>query len=307
MKKADCFPVDSLTHALAASILFALIGHPELIPFAVLGAVCPDMDFVFQRFSDRDPGLYIFTHGGITHSIPGALATSAVVTVPGLLAATALGYGVMVPLAFAAAAAGVLTHIALDYLAFPGIPLLYPYTDKKYTLGIAAGPTVYLLVASMVYGAFLLTGRASIDDPWIYVGFFAFVLAAFAILKTYVTMTAGGMAIPGFTPLRWLIITETPGSYEVSGYHLFRGRGKPSEYKKLLDVGADEIRKLETVPEARRMRYHSYLVTAARDGDKVVLSDPLREHGYLWYPPYFKRYDFSPEMQIPGKDADKSE
>jgi inner membrane protein len=293
--------VDSLTHALAASILFAMIGHPELIPFAVLGAVCPDVDIVFQRFSDRDPGLYIFTHGGITHSIAGALTTASIATLPGLLVASFLGYNAAVPLAFAAAIAGVLTHVGLDFLAYPGIPLLYPVTDKKYTLGISAGPTVYLLVASLVYGAFLLTGRSSISDPLIYVGFFVFVLAAIALLKIYVTMKAGGTAIPGFSPLRWLIISETPGSFRVSGYHLFRGPGTSAEFEKYRDLGPDEISRLENLPEVRRMRYHSYVVTAARDRDKIVFSDPLREHGYLWYPPYFKRYVLSPESQTMEK------
>jgi inner membrane protein len=285
--------VDSLTHALAASILFALIGHPELIPFAALGAVCPDVDIIFQRFSDRDPRLYIFTHGGITHSILGAMTTAAVATIPGLLVASTLGYSVAVPLAFVAAIAGVLTHIGLDFLAYPGIPLLYPATDKKYTPGIAAGPTPYLLAGSIVYGAFLLTGRASIDEPWAYAAFFVFVLAAIAILKAYVSTKAGGIAIPGFNPLHWLIIAESPGSYKVYGYHLLRGEGTFTEFEKCRNVSPEDVRRLEDVPEVRRMRYHSYIVTAAREGDKVTISDPLREHGYLWYPPYFKSYTFS--------------
>lgn len=287
--------MDSLTHALAASILFVQIGHPELVPFAVLGAVCPDMDFIFQRFSDRDPGLYIFTHGGITHSLSGALVTAAVVTLPGIPVATALGYHATASMAFAVAAAGALTHIALDFLAYPGIPLLYPATDKKYTLGIAAGPNVYLLVASIVYGAFLLTGRASIDKPWAYVAFFAFVLATVAILKARVATKAGGRTIPGFSPLQWLVINETPGAFAVSGYHLFRGRGKPAWFAKYRGVSPEEVRKLEAVPGVRRVRYHSYIVTAARDGECIVFSDPLRENGYLWYPPYFKRYALVPE------------
>jgi inner membrane protein len=282
--------VDSLTHALFASIAFILIGHPELVPFAVLGAVCPDVDFVFQRFSDRDPGLYMFTHGGITHSIAGALVTSAIATVPGVVAAFVLGYSVTVPLAFVAAAVGVLTHIALDFLAYPGIPLLYPATDRKYTLGISAGPTPYLLVASMVYGAFLLTGRAGIGDPWVYVGFFALIIAATAVLKAYVTARSGGMAIPGFNPMRWLIVAEGPETYRVNGYHLLRGPAPAVEFEKLGDISLEEVGKLRAIPEVKRMRYHSYIVTVTRNGGAIIFADPLREHGYLWYPPYYKRF-----------------
>jgi inner membrane protein len=281
--------VDSLTHALVASIVFTVIGHPELVPFAVLGAVCPDADFIFQRFSDRDPKLYLFTHGGITHSIIGALTASAAAAVLGLIATAALGYSVLVPMAFVAAAAGVLTHIGLDYLAYPGIPLLWPATDKKYTLGIAAGPTPYLLAASMVYGAFLLKGTARLDDPWIYAGFFTLVMAVAAVLKVCVTVKAKGMAIPGFNPLKWLIVADEPSSYRVSGYHLFRGPTPAALFEKLDGVSPEEARNLQSVPEVRRVRYHSYIVTASRNGETIIIADPLRENGYLWYPPYFKR------------------
>ncbi|HEY3272242.1 MAG TPA: metal-dependent hydrolase [Methanocella sp.] len=294
--------MDSLTHALVASIVFTAIGHPELVPFAALGAICPDADFVFQRFSDRDPKLYLFTHGGITHSILGALTVSAASAVLGLIAVTALGYSASVPLAFVAAVAGVLTHIGLDFLAFPGIPLLWPATDKKYTLGIAAGPTPYLLVASMVYGAFLLNGKASFDDPLLYVGFFALVMAVAAILKAWVTIKAKGMAIPGFSPLKWLIVADEPASYRVSGYHLLRGSTPAVEFAKLGGVSAEEAATALSNPEVKRMRYHSYIVTAARKGRDIIFSDPLREHGYLWYPPYYKSYALSPEAQMPESD-----
>jgi inner membrane protein len=282
--------VDSLTHALIASIVFTVIGHPELVPFAALGAVCPDVDIVFQRFSDRDPRLYLFTHGGITHSIIGALTTSAGAAVLSLIAAAALGYSTTVPLAFAAAAAGVLTHIGLDYLAYPGIPLLWPATDKKYTLGIAAGPTPYLLVASLVYAAFLLNGKASLDNPWLYAGFFAIVLAVAAGLQACVTLKTKGMAIPGFNPLKWLIVTDEPASYRVSSYHLFRGPTPIAVYEKLNGVSPEEARDLQSLPEVRRVHYHSYIVTASRNGETIIVADPLRDKGYLWYPPYFKRF-----------------
>jgi inner membrane protein len=285
--------VDSLTHALAAGILFALVGHPELVPFAMLGAVCPDVDFIFHRFSERDPELYIFTHGGITHSIAGALATSVIVTVPGLVVSAMLGFSVIVPLAFAAATVGVLTHITLDFLAYPGIPLLYPMTDKKYTLGISAGPTPYLLAASMVYGAFLITGRVSISDPWIYVGVFILIIVLATVLKAYVTAKAGGMAIPGFNPLEWLVIADGPESYKVCGFNLLRGHAPAVEFKKLGGVSKEEIVRLQEIPGVKRMRYHSYIVTVTRNGGTIVFADPLREHGYLWYPPYFKSFAVS--------------
>jgi inner membrane protein len=199
-----------------------------------------------------------------------------------------LGYSTPLTLAIAAILIGALSHVFLDFLAYPGIPLLYPATDKKYTLGIAAGPTPYLMIASIMFSAFILTGRASIQDPWIYCGFFALVIVISGALKLYVSVMTGGKAIPGFNPLRWLIIAESPGSYNVYGYHLLKGRLPSTDYAKLSDVTTEEVQKLGDIPAVRRMRYHSYIVTVARAGDGIELSDPVRQQGYLWYPPYFK-------------------
>ena len=64
--------MDSLTHALIITIILAMADRPDLIPFGIMGAVLIDIDVVFSFFSNRDPRLYIFTHGGFTHSILGA-------------------------------------------------------------------------------------------------------------------------------------------------------------------------------------------------------------------------------------------
>jgi hypothetical protein len=79
--------------------------------------------------------------------------------------------------AFLAIAVGALTHITADYLAYPGIPLLYPFSDRKYTLGILGGPSAFLVFASLAYIAALAVGAASIGQPWPYVAVFGLVLA----------------------------------------------------------------------------------------------------------------------------------
>ena len=40
-------------------------------------------------------------------------------------------------------------------------------------------------------------------------------------------------------------------------------------------------------PGARRVRYHSYITTVGREGDLLVIADPLRKSGAIRYPPYF--------------------
>jgi inner membrane protein len=47
-------------------------GLTPLLPFAILGAVIMDADIFFSLISDSNPPLYLFTHGGIAHSLAGA-------------------------------------------------------------------------------------------------------------------------------------------------------------------------------------------------------------------------------------------
>ena len=50
---------------------------------------------------------------------------------------------------FAAVLGGALSHLAIDVLACPGIPLLAPFVDRKYTLGILPGPSILLAGAAL--------------------------------------------------------------------------------------------------------------------------------------------------------------
>ena len=287
-KADDILAVDSLTHALFIAVICALAGRPDLIPFAVLGAVIPDIDVIFQRFSGRNPRLYIFTHGGITHSVIGAGITSTAFTLLGLITIPIIfpGYGTVSPLvAIGAALMGTLTHVLLDYLAYPGIPLLYPFSDHKYTLGIMAGPSMFLTLASVSYLGFIVTGQASINNPWLYVFFFVTVILVSTVLQAYVRSKVDCMAIPGMIPVNWLIIKENSDSILVYKYNLLKGALKGVTYEKF--VGS-KIPGASPSPELRRMRYHSYVVVEEQNGDSIKYSDPLREHGHLWYPPYYK-------------------
>jgi inner membrane protein len=50
---------------------------------------------------------------------------------------------------FAAILGGALSHLAIDTLACPGIPLFAPFSDRKYTVGILPGPSILLAGAAL--------------------------------------------------------------------------------------------------------------------------------------------------------------
>ncbi|HET6580659.1 MAG TPA: metal-dependent hydrolase, partial [Methanoregula sp.] len=146
--------MDALSHALTAVIIFLAAGSTSsLIPFAVIGAVIVDADIFFRIISDRAPELYIFTHGGFAHSIPGAVAVSGLGTA-GIMLAVLAGavpawvLSIPLPLAFFAILAGAGIHLGVDGLAYPGIPLLYPFSDSKVTFGVLPGPSIFLFIAT---------------------------------------------------------------------------------------------------------------------------------------------------------------
>lgn len=289
--------MDSLTHALVMAVLLDLLGRPEWILPGIIGAVIIDIDILFPRIFDRNPRYYLFTHGGITHSILGAIslsalmavlyvAGSAVLQVPSSLTAV-YAFGV-----FGAILAGALLHIGLDLLATPGIPLLFPLTDRKYALGIFAGPSIVILIGTIVYLALLALGKATLADGMWYVVFFAGVVAAFALLKLSMKIRTTGRAMPLPNPFRWLVIEETPEAYKVHADTLFSRDTSPRLYPKLAGgMTPAEAGKYRDLPEVKRLAYNSYIVTVARIGDSVVFRDPIRDDGILWYPPRFRRLE----------------
>lgn len=289
--------MDSLTHALIIAILLSLIGRPDLAAYGIMGAVLIDVDVLFGLFPGRDPRMYIFTHGGFTHSFIGAF------TVTILSAAAAYPLSLAFPTimahfgmaAIVAIAAGALTHIAADYLAYPGIPLFYPISDKKHTLGILGGPSAFLMLASLVYIAAMAAGFGSIGQHWPYIAFFSLVIAFSAGTKAWVATKVKSRTIATMNPLKWMVIEDKQNTYRFYIYDFFKGASPSESYEKYMGIGRVEAGRYFGRPEVKRLRYNSYIVTVEKDGSTVTFSDPIREKGHIWYPPQHKSLVISAE------------
>jgi inner membrane protein len=294
--------VDSLTHAFAV-MLPAPDSVSGLYLFAlVLGAVIPDIDILFKPFSDRHPSLYMFTHGGVTHSIPGAVAMAPLALI-GYAVAIAWGafpvpeQGFIWVLMGAFFILGTFTHLFLDALAYPGIPLLYPVTPQKYTAGIFPGPSLVLFGASLVFAILLLSGRGGQTLTWAYAGFCILFILTSGGIALAVRAGTRGRAIPTLHPLRWFILAEDDGRYILSSIHLLSGTGPEKIFPKYRNTSPHELEDLVRRPEYQRLRFYSYVITANRDGDWVVFTDPLRAAGIIFYPPYYA------ELTLPAPDT----
>lgn len=289
--------VDLFTHALTAALLAYALNLPQVLPFIMLGAVIIDTDILFAWVSDRYPSLYLFTHGGCAHSIAGAVVLSVIAwtTAAFVLVTGFMHPGLPIPVApvaFAAVLVGALLHIGLDTLAVPGLPLLAPFSDRKYTAGLLPGPSILLMAVSLFF--VIWVGLGEVDLPTkilpyagVIAAFLTIRLTTFCIART--ALRGKGQAIPTINPLRWLVIGETPEVWTVGEYRIGKGMGETEYLMKYRSISAKETASFLTLPEVRRLRFHSYIVTTERVGDEIIFSDPLRESGRIFYPPHYSR------------------
>jgi inner membrane protein len=298
--------VDSVTHALAAASIFLALGRPELAPFAVVGSVLMDIDILLMRFPEKNPRYYVFTHGGVTHSICGSLvlgciayAVVAAVTLAGpggWLFGAGLGVSGLLALL-----AGALTHVLCDFLAYPGIPILYPFSDRKYTLGIFAGPSILLLVVSWTFLLTLIFQVTSIENWRTWAIIFVSYVVLKALLKAFVAVTTEGATIPTKNPLKWFVIREEDGAYTIQSRHLFSGLTEPRVFPKFTNVSPAEVEHYQDLPEVQRHRYNSYIQTVEKNGETITFKDPFRTEGFTPYPFQHATVDVLSGKGVPGK------
>jgi inner membrane protein len=289
--------VDALSHALISVIIFLAAGSSSsLLPFAIVGAVIADADIFFGIFSDKSPALYIFTHGGFAHSIPGAVVMSALATAGIQLAVLAGAIPVWVrtipmPLAFFVILAGALIHICIDALAYPGIPVVYPLSDRKITVGILPGPSIFLFITSTVLLIALAFGL--VNTPLALTVATA-IVTLFLISRTLLVlvirqMQRRGRCVPLPNPLQWLIIEENKTSFSITRYSLSGGTTGAETFEKYSNTDMTETEKFLALPEVRRLKFHSYIIVVEKTRSGFIFSDPLREKGYFFYPPVYRR------------------
>lgn len=282
--------MDTFTHALSALVIFSIPPDGYILPFAVLGAIIPDVDVVYGAISRRSPGLYLLTHGGFTHSIAGSLATSTLAfLVAYALAITGLvpwiRPGLFGPVALLCMLAGALLHVLEDFLAYPGIPLLYPLTERKFTAGIFPGPSLVLFAVSLAFitwAAMGVAGPAALG--WYAAIFFGFIGLSAAV-KGYMALTYPGQTIPTFNPLRWLLLDADDRTVSLREYRFLRGITPILTLDRFQGTSAQDLEQFRDLPEVRRHRYFSYLSVAEKNGGTVTLRDPLRDRGIIPYPP----------------------
>ncbi len=292
--------MDIFTHAVAIMVLLFATGNAVLMPFGVLGAVIIDIDMAYSLIARRNPSLYLLYHGGVNHSIFGSTVLS-VVAFGALLALSSAGLfqgplqaTIVIP-AFAAVLAGAYLHLFLDYLAAPGLPLLYPLTERRFGLSLFPMPLYFLITvlslaflgSSFVWG--LTPGLAEIYGV-IFTGIIVLCLG----MKWFVYQRIRGKSYQNFHSFQWIVIQDAQASYSVWVYDLFRGVTRKHIFEKYRNITPSDALRYDNLPEVRRQKYFSYINTVEKNGGEVTFRDPVREEGLISYPPWYPSVTIHP-------------
>lgn len=292
--------MDIFTHAVAIMVLLFATGNAVLIPFGVFGAVIIDIDMAYSLIARRNPSLYLLYHGGVNHSIFGSTVLS-VVAFGALLALPSAGLfqgplqGTIVIPAFAAVLAGAYLHLFLDYLAAPGLPLLYPLTERRFGLSLFPMPLYFLItvlsLASLgsifVWG--LTPGLAEMYGV-ICTGIIVLCLG----MKWFVYQKVRGKSYQNFHSFQWIVIQDEQASYSVWVYDLFRGVTGKRIFEKYQNITPSDALRYDNLPEVKRQKYFSYINTVEKNGGEVTFRDPVREEGLISYPPWYPSVTIHP-------------
>jgi inner membrane protein len=295
--------VDIFTHAVAIMVILFGTGNAMFIPFGVLGAVIIDIDMAWFFIANRNPSLYLLHHAGFSHSFFGATILSAIafgttlaLSSAGWLSGTLQG-GILVP-AFVAILVGAYLHLFLDWLAAPGLPLLYPLNEKRFGLAMTPMP-LFFLITLLAFGSFgvIIFRGITFELAEVYGAIFAGIIIVSAGMKWLVYRRAPGRSYYTFHLFQWIVIREENPSYTVVVYDLFRGITREQSFEKYRDITPEEAHRYDS-PELRRHRYYSYISVAEQNGGEVRFHDPVREQGLISYPPWYPAVTVGTAMSV---------
>lgn len=136
----------------------------------------------------------------------------------------------------------------------------------------------------------MITGVVPLSLLWSYGALFIVFLVIRGSIRAIAFIRLPPDTYPTFNPLRWMVIRKEGGSW-VAGFFSLTGTatGMTKTYQESDGVTADDLKAIESIPEVRRVRYHSYFTVAKLIGESITIMDPLREDGTLRYPPYYSK------------------
>jgi inner membrane protein len=198
--------------------------------------------------------------------------------------------------------AGSLVHLGIDALAYPGIPVFYPLSERKITLGLLPGPSILLFITTGSVLLAMALGRVSFS---LVLAIVTAVVILFLVIRTVLVLAVRrkqprGRLVPLPNPLQWIIIDEDENTVSVARYSVSGGIDGTESFDKYTNTDLHETEQFHSLPEIRRLKFHSYSTVVEKTRSGFIFSDPLREKGYFLYPPRYRRFEIPGIPEIPA-------
>ena len=161
--------------------------------------------------------------------------------------------GIPVATLVPAVLAGAILHIATDALAFPGIPLLFPFSDRKITLGILPGRSFFLFGVSAILLLATMLGTVTFPAAlWIEAAVITAFLACraagyFAVRRRW----PGMLVVPTPSPFRFFVIGESGTAYTIRRVSPAGGSSGMEIFEKYTGTDRPGTENLRDLPEVR--------------------------------------------------------
>lgn len=236
--------MDNLTHALVgATMSRAVAGTTRRNPVwwaFLLASEVPDIDVLYLL---KGPTSYLVNHRGWTHSLPGLALLSLGVAL--LVFWAARGGGTFRSL-FAVSLLASTVHVALDALTSWGTGLLHPFQTGWVYLDILPiiDPVLYgVLFAGLLAARFGPDQKRAVKIALAAMLIFIAARGALHFAAVDFLEGAGGngrpLAMPTVNPLKWRVVIERPGGFELGRLDL--GTGAFEETAKVPTAGSAAV------------------------------------------------------------------
>jgi inner membrane protein len=148
---------------------------------------------------------------------------------------------------------------------------------------------VYLLITvlGLVSLAVILVRGLTYGFAMVYGVIFTGMIVVSSGMKWFVHRKTHGRSFPTFHPFQWIVIREENPSYSVMVYDMFRGVIRELNFEKYRNITPAEAHRFDRFPELRRHRYFSYITTVEKNGSEIIFHDPVREEGFISFPPWY--------------------
>jgi len=245
--------MDFFTHiTISVAIAYFLFSDDNRQRAFIIGGIVPDFDVFISWIPLLSPELYILQHRGLTHTIFFAPITAIIfiflTQYVEKFTSKEFLFKIITPLnrqTSFSAFFGTISHLTLDLITYSGVPLLYPITSTRYSLGILTVFDPLITVLSTILVFWVVIRQINPNDSFslskfvnysqITAGLFLILIFIYSSLfiytiATYSPTTSSAEFIPIF---RWILIDEEDQIHIHLVNQLFQDKVETYSYLKM--------------------------------------------------------------------------